>query len=79
MPEPVIIIDGPDKWDLVSSFADRRNVEFRTENSTISGIVDQIQHEDGSRCSFNIILSRNGKKDKIHYDTRIKRGRIVVV
>lgn len=54
------IVDGPSKWDLIMSFADRqivntRKVRIRTEEGRHYELVlNSLAHEDGSGESFLI-------------------------
>lgn len=70
------IINGPDKWGIISSFANRTSVEFKTEGKKFSGIISSIEHEDGSKESFNIILQTTGGNLMIYYHSEKKRGKL---
>jgi hypothetical protein len=70
------ITGGPDKWDLISSFADRMAVVFKTETREITGLISSIEHEDGSRQSFNIEFQTgcNGVDKQVYYHTKTRKG-----
>jgi hypothetical protein len=71
------IIGGPDKWTLISAFADRKVVEFKTPNNLIRlrGVISSIEHEDGSTNSFNVGLQLDHQtRLRVYYRTKSKRG-----
>jgi len=78
MDEITQITNGPDKWTLISSFANRQSVVFGSEAQHFEGIVSSIEHADGSKNLFNIKLQTGCMADrKIHYNTRTKKGTIL--
>ena len=76
MSDVIPIIEGPDKWCIISSFANRKAVEFKTQKAILSGIVSEIQHEDGSGNSFNMVIRIDSIDCKVYYNTRTKKGSI---
>jgi hypothetical protein len=68
------IINGPDKWTLASSFFDRRPIKLLGIDDSVEGIMLKIEHEDGSKESFNIDLLSNGKTYRVYYKTSEKKG-----
>lgn len=51
------------KWELFHSFIERLAISMKDSSDKChsSSIISSIQHEDGSGCSFNIVM-RNGEK-----------------
>jgi hypothetical protein len=74
MEERYTIIDGPDKWGLISSFADRRKVEFSTNAFSLVGTIQSIEHEDGSKNQFNIKLLADNNYYRLFYVCSERRG-----
>jgi hypothetical protein len=77
MSEVEKITNGPDKWDLISSFANREFVDFEIpESQSVHGLISSIEHENGSGSSFNIEFQINGMgiMRKVNYNTKSKKG-----
>lgn len=55
----IAIRSGPDKWTLISSFADRKTVEFKTDHLSVKGVINTIQHgEEPNSFIFTILVKK---------------------
>lgn len=76
MCEKVIPIKyGPDKWGIISSFADEKIVEFKTDHLSVKGVINTIQHGDEPNSFIFTILV---KKEMMSgcYDSKLKKGHL---
>lgn len=70
----IAIRSGPDKWTLISSFADRKTVEFKTDHGKLKGVIDTLRHEDGSGNSFIFTLIGEKIISDGYYNSKTKKG-----
>ncbi len=75
----VTIINGPGKWDLITSFANACVLSFSAEASTkhkekIDLIISSIEMEDGSRESWNLKVNINGLAYIMYFSSKTRSG-----
>ena len=46
------------KWQLMQAFLTRQPCDIRHSRGTAHGVIEIIQHEDGSGSSFNVYYRR---------------------
>lgn len=73
----VKIVEGPSKESLLDLFGKRLAVPFKVtagkSSKKVSCVINEISHEDGSGHKF---IMAGMKKEKIFYDSEIRKGSI---